>query len=44
MKPCYLATAAATIFCLVLGSFLFKDTPEERKEVEDFVGNLTANP
>ena len=44
MKPCYLATAAATIFCLVLGSFLFKDTPEERKEVEDFVGKLTANP
>jgi hypothetical protein len=42
MKPCYLATAAATIFCLLLGSALFKDSPEERKDVEDFVGRLSA--
>ena len=42
MKPCYLATAAATILCLVLGSVFFKDTPEERKDVEDFVGRLSA--
>ena len=42
MKPCYLATAAATIFFLVLGGILFKDTPEERKDVEDFVGRLSA--
>ena len=40
MKTCYLATAAATIFFLVLGSFLFRDSPEERKEVEEFVGRL----
>ena len=42
MKPCYLATAAVTVICLVLGSALFKDAPEERKEVEDFVGRLGA--
>ena len=42
MKPCYLATAAATILCLVLGSVLFKDTPEERKDVEEFIGKLSA--
>ena len=41
MKPCYLATAVATILCLLLGSVLFKDTPEERKEIEDFVGRLS---
>lgn len=42
MKPCFLATAAATALCLVLGGVLFRDAPAERKEVEDFVGRLGA--
>ena len=42
MKPCFLATAAATVLCLVLGGVLFRDAPAERKEVEDFVGRLGA--
>ena len=40
MKPCYLATAAATIACLLIGNAIFKDSPDERKEVEDFVDRL----
>ncbi len=42
MKPCYLATAAATTVSLVLGSIIFRDSPSERKEVEDFVSRLDA--
>jgi hypothetical protein len=40
MKPCYLATAAATIACLLIGNAIFKDSPDERKEVEDFIDRL----
>ena len=36
------ACFGAFVFCLVLGSVLFKDTPEERRDVEDFVGRLSA--
>ena len=40
MKPCYLATAAATIACLLVGNAIFKDSPDERREVEEFVDRL----
>ena len=42
MKPCYLATAAATIACLLIGNAIFKDSPDERKEVEEFVDRLAS--
>ena len=35
-------TLAATIVFLALGTFLFPDRPEERKEVEDFFKRLNA--
>ena len=42
MKPCYLASAAATVLFLIIGSAMFPDSNDERKQVEEFVGGLNA--
>ncbi len=42
MTPCFLSTAAFTILCLVVGSLVFKDSADERKEVETFIDRMAA--